>query len=87
MLIWRAEDLAAYGALLAHVSKCVKPKYILEKLWIRDAVHLTWEVLRWRRLMTNLLTGFMWPISSRIGLGWCPEISCSSAATPRSIFP
>ena len=53
--VLKSEDLAAYGALLAHVNKCVKPKDILEKIWIRDAVDLTWEVIRWRRLMTNLL--------------------------------
>ena len=53
--VLKSEDLAAYDALLAHVSKCVKPKDILEKIWIRDAVDLTWEVLRWRRLTTNLL--------------------------------
>ena len=53
--VLRSEDLAEYDALLAHVSKCVKPKDILEKIWIRDTVDLTWEVFRWRRLMTNLL--------------------------------
>lgn len=53
--VLKSEDLAAYDALLAHVSKCVKPNDILEKIWIRDAVDLTWEVFRWRRLMTELL--------------------------------
>lgn len=53
--VLKDEDLAAYNALLAHVSKYVKPKDILERIWIRDAVDLTWEVFRWRRLMTNLL--------------------------------
>ena len=53
--VLKSEDLAAYDGLLAHVSKCVKPKDILEKIWIRDAVDSTWEVFRWRRLITNLL--------------------------------
>ena len=30
--VLKSEDLAAYDALLAHVSKCVKPKDILEKI-------------------------------------------------------
>lgn len=53
--VLKFEDLAAYNALLARVSNWVKPKDILEKIWIRDTVDLTWEVFRWRRLTKNLL--------------------------------
>jgi len=34
----------------------VKPSDILEKIWVRDAVDLTWKTFRWRRLMTEVLS-------------------------------
>jgi hypothetical protein len=49
------EDAAAYGELLNRISAAVKPKDILEEIWVRDIVDLAWEALRWRRLKSNLL--------------------------------
>jgi hypothetical protein len=49
------EDSAAYGELLNRISAAVKPKDVLEEIWVRDVVDLTWEALRWRRLKSNLL--------------------------------
>ena len=49
------EDSAAYDSLLAHVSEAVKPSDVLEEIWVRDVVDLTWEVLRLRRLKASLL--------------------------------
>jgi hypothetical protein len=40
------EDSAAYDELLARVSDEVKPTGILEEIWVRDYVNLTWEVRR-----------------------------------------
>ena len=44
------EDSKAYDTLLARVSGAVKPKDIIEEIWVRDIVNLTWEILRLRRL-------------------------------------
>lgn len=49
------EDAAAYDELLARVSGAVKPTDILEEVWVRDVVDLTWEVFRMRRLKVNLM--------------------------------
>jgi hypothetical protein len=50
------EDDLAYDALRKRVTRDVKPSDILEKIWVRDAVDLTWETFRWRRLMTEVLS-------------------------------
>jgi len=49
------EDASAYKALLEGVSTDVKPKDIIEKIWIRDVVDLTWEIFRWRRIKKTWL--------------------------------
>jgi hypothetical protein len=53
------EDAAAYDALLAEVSGAVNPSDIIEEIWARDVVDITWEILRWRRLKANVLTTAM----------------------------
>jgi hypothetical protein len=54
--ILKDEDPRAYAALLANVSRTVRPKDFLEKIWVRDAVDLTWEIFRWRKLMKDMLS-------------------------------
>jgi hypothetical protein len=53
------EDQAAYGAFHASVSAAVKPKDVLEQIWVRDVVDLTWETRRMRRLKASLLTSYL----------------------------
>jgi len=48
------EDAAAYEALLARVSADVKPQDIIEKIWVRDIVDITWEVFRLRKIRGGL---------------------------------
>ena len=57
------EDSTAYDDLLARTSTTVKPTNIIEDIWVREIVDLTWEALRLRRLKTALLTA-----SAHIGL-------------------
>lgn len=54
--ILEEEDAECYNELLAGVSREVKATGIIEEIWIRDLVDLTWEILRWRRLRTALLS-------------------------------
>jgi hypothetical protein len=49
------EDSAAYDELLARISSTIKPADILEEMWVRDVVDLSWENFRLRRLKSNLL--------------------------------
>jgi hypothetical protein len=49
------EDPAAYDDLLARVSRAIKPADIIEEVWVRDVVNLTWEVQRLRQLKAKLL--------------------------------
>jgi hypothetical protein len=51
------EDTSAYGDLLARVSAAIRPKDILEEIWLRDFLDLAWETLRWRRLKAALVSG------------------------------
>jgi hypothetical protein len=49
------EDPEAYNRLLHQVTAAVKPRDIFEKIWVADIVHLTWEILRWRRLQPRVI--------------------------------
>jgi hypothetical protein len=54
--ILEGEDTWAYNELLARVSGDVKPTGIIEEIWVRDVVDLTWENFRWRRLKAALFS-------------------------------
>ncbi len=54
--LFEGEDSAGYDELLARVSGAIKPADIIEEIWIRDIVALTWEALRLRRVRAALLT-------------------------------
>jgi hypothetical protein len=49
------EDLSSYQELEARICGGVKPADILEDIWVRDVIDISWEVLRWRRLQANLM--------------------------------
>lgn len=49
------EDQAAYDDLLVQVWKTVNPADVLEEIWVRDVVDLTWEIFRCRWIKTNLI--------------------------------
>jgi hypothetical protein len=49
------EDSAAYDELLSRISGTIKPADVLEEMWVRDVVDLSWENFRLRRLKSNLL--------------------------------
>jgi len=51
--IMEGEDIMLYNA---RVSTAVKPKDILEDIWVREVVDLVWEIFRLRRLKWTLLT-------------------------------
>lgn len=53
--LFEGEDSAGYDDLLARVSGAIKPADIIEEIWIRDIVALTWEALRLRRARAALL--------------------------------
>ncbi len=53
--VLKQEKLSDYEALLTHVADHVKPQDIIEKIWLKDTVDLTWECIRWRRLVTKSL--------------------------------
>jgi hypothetical protein len=52
----QGEDAAAYDAMLERVAGAVAPADVLEEMWVRDVVDLTWDALRMRRLKAALLT-------------------------------
>lgn len=53
------EDAAAYEKLLERFTTDSRPKDVFDEMWVRDAVDLTWETLRMRRLQAHLLTCVM----------------------------
>jgi hypothetical protein len=54
--LFEGEDTKAYDELLTRISTVVKPADILEDIWVRDLVDLTWDAIRLRRLKVNLMT-------------------------------
>jgi hypothetical protein len=53
--LFEGEDTKAYDELLTRISTVVKPADILEDIWVRDLVDLTWDVFRLRRLKANVM--------------------------------
>jgi hypothetical protein len=49
------EDAAIYDQILAHICVAVKPVDIIDEMYIADAVHSEWEVLRYHRLKRSLI--------------------------------
>ena len=49
------EDKADYIGLLEEVRRQVKPKDVIEQIYIRDIVDLTWELMRSRRIKVATL--------------------------------
>src|SRR5690242_8019036 len=52
----RDDTAAPYAALLAHIIAEVKPRGIVEHIWVRDFVDLAFEVVRLRSLKAELMT-------------------------------
>jgi hypothetical protein len=53
--ILKTEDEEIYWKCMERVVKCVEPQDIIEWLWIKDIVDLSWEILRLRRLKIDLV--------------------------------
>ena len=51
----KGENAADYDDLLARVSGHLKPSDIIEEIWIREFVDLSWENRRWRLSLARLL--------------------------------
>lgn len=50
------EDPVTYDELLAEISALIQPTDILEQIWVRNVVDLSWEERRLRRLQARLMT-------------------------------
>jgi hypothetical protein len=80
------EDARQYDELHTRFSETIKPKDILEEMWTRDVVDLTWEILRMRRLKAGLLTSVMSEGMDKILsllLGWVEARDLSNAWSAR----
>jgi hypothetical protein len=49
------ESAAGYERLLAQICETLQPADMLEQIWTRDIVDLSWEVFRLRRLKASLM--------------------------------
>ncbi len=49
------ENRKIYSDLLCKVAQAVKPKNIIEWMWIKDIVDLSWEIRRLRRYKAQLI--------------------------------
>jgi hypothetical protein len=47
--------LNAYDELHSRISSDIDPSDVIEEIWARDIVDLSWEILRWRRLKKEVL--------------------------------
>jgi len=55
-----SEDPAAYEDLLAQVTEAVSPCDTLERIWFRDILDLSCEIVRLRRIKTNVINLGIW---------------------------
>jgi hypothetical protein len=53
--LFEGEDPKAYDEFLTRISTAVKPVDIIEDIWVRDFVDLTFDVFRLRRLKANVM--------------------------------
>jgi hypothetical protein len=74
------------------------PSDVIEEIWTRDVVDITWEVLRWRRLKAGLLTARMMdalegllvrplntPLEDEFLIGYTRKRTCPRMGGKRSI--
>jgi hypothetical protein len=54
-LLLEGEDEAAYNELLAQFCAAIKPVNVIEEMFVADLLFLEWDILRFRRLKSNLL--------------------------------
>jgi hypothetical protein len=54
-LLLPGEDDDAYHEFFSRVHTAINPLDIVDEMFIADVVSLEWEVLRWRRLKSNLM--------------------------------
>jgi len=54
-LLIPGEDDDAYHEFFSRVRTAINPVDIIDEMFIADVVSLEWEVLRWRRLKSNLM--------------------------------
>src|SRR5215472_14741465 len=54
-LLLPGEDDDAYHEFFSRVRTAINPVDIIDEMFIADVVSLEWEVLRWRRLKSNLM--------------------------------
>jgi hypothetical protein len=53
--ILKTEDDEIYWNCMKRMAKCVETQDIIEWLWLKDVVDLSWEILRLRRLKIDLV--------------------------------
>jgi hypothetical protein len=51
----KTEDDEIYWNCVERFVKCVEPQDVIEWLWVKDVVDLSWEILRLRRLKIGLV--------------------------------
>ena len=61
------ENSSQYRTLLDQIAKCVKPQDVIEWLWVRDIVDLSWEIRRLRRFKALFIE------RARQNISDCPE--------------
>lgn len=51
----KTESNKVYWDFLNEVVRCIKPEDMIEWLWVKDVVDLSWEILRFRKLKITLI--------------------------------
>ena len=53
--LYEGEDKEMYCRLYAQIRSAVTPKDVIEEIWVRDLIDLTWECFRLRRLKSRFM--------------------------------
>jgi hypothetical protein len=51
----KSENNKVYWDFMNEVVRCIKPENMIEWLWVKDVVDLSWEILRLRKLKITLI--------------------------------
>ena len=54
-VILPTEDVEDYNRFAREITKAIKPKDVIERIWAKDVLDHTWEIWRLRRLKVHLV--------------------------------
>jgi hypothetical protein len=65
-IVLRTESKDDYDAALAQIWQYIEPKDLIEEMYVREEAHYTWQLMRARRIETNILNNALQTALGRV---------------------